>query len=190
MSLAPLGHQLSPWTSRDPKSTNPSARQQLPISWWCWEVRRARGVPADPPPSWRHPGLPTFLLSCVSQRRAICTGSRLPGHHRGSSWVPPRVPPRVCPCTPCGCLDASRGGIWLLPGCPGKLQPQGHNKYLLSLTLQKALGWARTQPLGGYYLSGASIWRKQREDRKNTDPVTCPCGGTVSEVLEPALTGS
>ena len=88
MLPAPVRHQLSLWFSQDPKSTNPSAGQQLRSSRGR-KGRKARGMPPSPPPSWRHPGLLTFLLSCFSQRRAISMGSCLVGYHQGRSPVPP-----------------------------------------------------------------------------------------------------
>lgn len=55
----------------DPKSADSSAGQQLQSS-SSWEDRQASGVPASPPPCWRHPGLFTFLLSwLLGQRRAV-----------------------------------------------------------------------------------------------------------------------
>ena len=95
VSPAPHRDQFSLWDSQDLKSTNPSAGQQLRGS-RSWGGRKTRGVPASPPPSWRHPGLLIFLLSCFIQRRAITMGSCLLSHHHGRSPVPPSV--CLCSC--------------------------------------------------------------------------------------------
>ena len=110
----PRRHQLSRWDSQDPKSTYPSAGQQLRSS-RSWEGREMRGVPASPPPSRRHPALVIFLLSCFSQRGAITTGSCLLSHLRGRSLVPPNVCLYICLYSH---LGSARGVIWLVPGCP------------------------------------------------------------------------